>query len=374
MAMLAVARARWIEALAPRSERIAASEARQRAVWEGTSEYTPLIMGAPLTEVQEAALPPAVPLDQEYLSHEHTLTNGLRQVAALLNSDCDATPCIRPNMGTGICATVFGCRQVTFPDKMPWVTQHMPLTTLDDFDVDAAPLGPDMEMAIERARYLAEVLHGTGITPYCFDTQGPFSLAHLVIGNEIFFALYDEPERVHRLLDQCVRLIIRVTRLYKEVTREPVDGGRHSGFLTMRGGIRVCEDTATLLNADQIAEFVLPYTRRLLAAFGGGWIHYCGRNDHLYRAVMDEMPEAYGINFGNPEKHDMGAVVRDCIERGKVYVGEIPQAPEENLEAYFRRVLSYTGYSGRGLILQCGQRADAREAIRLWRRLQGVEG
>ncbi|GAG02076.1 unnamed protein product, partial [marine sediment metagenome] len=265
--------------------------------------------------------------------------------------DSDGTPCIRANTGVGTVATTFGAVQAVFEDKMPWITEHVSLKDLDDFDADTAPPGRDVEHALDRSRYLAEHLKGSGITTFCFDTQGPFDIAHLVIGDEIFYSVYDEPDRIHKLLDNCVRAIIRHTHQYKEAVGEPPDGGRHGGNFTMRGGLRICEDTSTLLSEEQIHQFVVPYTRKLLQAFGGGWIHYCGRNDHLYEAVLAAIPECYTLNFGNPDMHDMKQIITDCIEHGKTYFGGIPREQDEDTEKYFRRVLGYTDGSGRGLIL-----------------------
>jgi len=289
----------------------------------------------------------------------------------MANADGDDTPSIRANTGAGTIATPFGVTYEIFTDKMPWVTEHVSLDDLDDFDADTAPLGEVMELVMERSAYLAQKLAGSGITPFCYDSQGPFDAAHLVIGDDIFLAMYDEPDRVHNLLDQCTRMIIRTTRLYKETVGEPMTGGRHSSF-TMRGGIRVCEDTSTLLCREHIDEFVVPYTRRLLQAFGGGWVHYCGKNDHLYRVVMDDIPEYYAVNFGNPDWHDLPVVIDECIAKSKTYIGSLPREPGEDTRAYFQRVLGYTHGSGRGLIFmsELGEDMPAGEAVRYWRSLQ----
>jgi len=350
-------------------DEMARREALHLAVQEGRSEVLPLLGGGTLTPEQEAGLPAGRGLGEEWGSDEITLLNGLRGAACAMNGGSDATPSIRANLGVGIAATPFGVTYEHFDDKMPWVTGHVALETLDDFDADACPLGTVCETAIARSRYLAEHLAGSGITPFCFDTQSPFDVAHLVVGDDIFYAMYDEPERVHQLLDNCTRMIIRLTRAYKDATGERPDGGRHGNF-AMRGGVRVCEDTVTLLNEEQVATCCVPYTRRLLQAFGGGWIHYCGKNDHLYRAVLDDLPECYALNFGNPEMHDMEQVVADCISRGKTYKGGIPRQADEPLEAYFRRVQGYTQGTGRGLLFACGTNEDG--AVALWRRLQGA--
>jgi hypothetical protein len=346
---------------------LARKEALHLAVQEGASSYIPLIGGAALTPEQEAVFPGHYPVNEEYYSDEKTLVNGLRGAAGLLNSGADATPAIRANLGTGIGATPFGAVNTVFEDKMPWITEHVALTDLDGFDAETCPLGEVAGTALARSRYLAEALEGSGITPFCFDLQSPFDLAHLVIGDEIFYALYDEPERVHRLLDNCTRMLIRLTTLYKEATGEALAGGRH-GVHTMKGGIRVCEDTTTLLGEEQIQEFAVPYTRRALQAFGGGFVHYCGRNEHLYRAVIHDMPEAHALNFGNCEMHDMEAVIADCLATGKTYIGAVHRQAEESTEDYFRRVLSYTQGTGRGLVLQLGRLE--RDDAELWRELQ----
>ncbi len=352
--------------------RMAENEQRHLAVQHGRGEYIPIFCGAPLTDEQEAVFQP-MPANtrEEFDSHALTLIAGLAGAAGVANADSDSAPAIRANTGAGTIATPFGVAYEVFEDKMPWVTEHVSLDTLDDFDADTAPLGEVMDIVMERSAYLAEKLAGSGITPFCFDSQGPFDVAHLVIGDDIFYAMYDQPDRVHNLLDQCTRMIVRTTRLYKEATGEPTDGGRHGSF-AMRGGIRICEDTSTLLNADQVAEFVTPYTRRLLQQFGGGWCHYCGANEHLYRAIMDEIPEYYAVNLGNPDMHDIPAVIDECVQKGKVYFGPVERQDDEDLRPYFERVLSYTHGTGNGLMFMPDLRDDnVPDAVKLWRDLQG---
>lgn len=352
--------------------RMAENEQRHLAVQRCESGYLPIFCGAPLTDEQKSVLQPLPEnTHEEFHSHPLTLIAGLAGAASVANADSDSAPAIRANTGAGTIATPFGVSYEIFDDKMPWVTEHVSLDDLDDFDADTAPLGGVMEIVIERSAYLAQKLAGSSITPFCYDSQGPFDAAHLVIGDDIFLAMYDEPDRVHNLLDQCTRMIIRTTRLYKEAVGEPIDGGRHSNF-AMRGGIRICEDTSTLISREQVAEFVTPYTRQLLQAFGGGWVHYCGRNDHLYEAIMDDIPEYYGVNFGNPDMHDMPAVIAECARKGKTYIGSVCREDGEDVRAYFERALGYTGGTGRGLMFMPELREDddPADAVRLWRSLQ----
>ena len=111
------------------------------------------------------------------------------------------------------------------------------------------------------------------------------------------------------------------------------------------GGLKVSEDTATLVGKDALDEFVFPYLRKLLAHFGGGYVHYCGKNDRLFDVLAKE-PLVHGINFGNPEKHDMVAVLSRMAAAGKVYYGSINLFPKESYYEYFLRVLSASRQEG----------------------------
>ena len=98
-------------------------------------------------------------------------------------------------------------------------------------------------------------------------------------------------------------------------------------------GIRICEDTTAIIGADSIEEFAMPYTQRLARHFGGGWVHYCGRNDNLTEAVC-RIPEIRAINFGHIPGHEHDHIFEEdmarCLKYGKVYNGDWPRRPEES--------------------------------------------
>ncbi|HEX2949529.1 MAG TPA: hypothetical protein VHV83_08190, partial [Armatimonadota bacterium] len=127
------------------------------------------------------------------------------------------------------------------------------------------------------------------------------------------------------------------------------------------------------LSPDSIAEFVLPYQERALAAFGGGFIHYCGDNAALYDGEL-RSPMVRGVNFGNPERYDFAVVIPQLIEAGKCYAGSIPRRDEESLTDYFRRIIGYTGGTRKGLIFSPSllpeESAEPQRVVDLWRSLQ----
>jgi len=179
--------------------------------------------------------------------------------------------------------------------------------------------------------------------------QGPFDFAHIVYGDRIFYDIYDDPEFIHRLLEMSCAAIIRgMDECLQRIPGSDTEVAHYNGLVMPRclGGIKISEDTSTLLSKEMIQEFVTPYTNRILEYFHGGYIHFCGKNDHLLDEVMEHMPLAYGLNFGNPEKHDMEAVLQACAVNGKIFYGHIPRADEASLKDYFKKYLSSASSNG----------------------------
>jgi hypothetical protein len=110
-------------------------------------------------------------------------------------------------------------------------------------------------------------------------------------------------------------------------------------------GIRICEDTTALISPEAMQEFAMPYTRRLAQHFGGAWVHYCGRNDHLTQFICD-MPEIRAINFGHvpgqEHDHPFEADMQRCAETGTVYFGDWPRFDDESGKEFLKRMYAWS--------------------------------
>ena len=107
------------------------------------------------------------------------------------------------------------------------------------------------------------------------DNQGPFDCAYAMSGEEILTAMYDTPELVHRFLDLLSETTIAYVRAMKRAMREPADHMYHWWY-RVPGGVRIVDDSTIMLSPEMYDEFSRPYTERIYAAFGGGYMHYCG--------------------------------------------------------------------------------------------------
>jgi hypothetical protein len=338
----------------------------QIALWNGEKpEKQPLLLSCDLSLEQNKKYPEYDTKAIHYDS-EKTLLNGLRAMMTVVNGGCEAVPSARANMGCGIFPTLFGIEQELFEDKMPWVKQHLPKEVLAKMGPEDLKIGDEFKAGLDHMAYMKENLKGTGCMVFPMDLQGVFDTAHIVYGDKLFYDLYDDPDFVHHLLELSYHALIMGMNECIKVMPDSDTKIAHYNSLVMprsRGGIKVSEDTSTLLSKEQIDEFVAPYMHRILKYFGGGYIHYCGKNEHLFETVMNE-PLAFGLNFGNPEMHDMEYVVKRCAEVGKVFYGLINRDENEDLEQYFRKYLKASKKDGKSLLLlQYSCKIEDREAV-----------
>ncbi len=333
-------------------------------------DYLPLLFGVPVPEKKDF---PEFDRRELFYDIDKMACEQFWYALSLARSGSDAQPVIRPQTGTGTAASIFGLEQDILPDALPWLQQHLTKQQIIDFklpdDVSQLGLMPHIKKIIE---FYQE--HLPQLPIYVADTQGPFDLAHLVYGDAIFTEIYDDPAFMKHLMELVTNAYIKITEYLKKLTGEPLNSGYHNPFYMVAGGVRVCEDTTTLLSPDLIDEYVIPYTNRVLDHFGGGFIHYCGRNDHLLNAVLTRVPGCKYINLGNPDKHDMSDVLRRVKNAGKVYYGAPERPKGQSLEDFFRSTLSALDGDRRGLILSAS--FDSQEVknpqtlIDLYHRLQ----
>ncbi|MFH2068311.1 MAG: hypothetical protein ABII89_02455 [Candidatus Omnitrophota bacterium] len=347
------------------------AEERQSAVWYGKEpDYLPIL-------VSEESLPerenyPVFDLKEQFFDPEKMLYEQLWPILDILRAKSDSVPSVRVNFGTGFLATVFGLKQEVFPDKMPWLKSH--LTKDEILKLTPEKLEPIAEKGLmpdcgRFVQFYREKLYGTPVKIYLPDTQGPFDLAHLIIGDSIFTEFYDDPVFVRHILTLTAYAYRTASLKIKEWIGEAETSGYHSGTLYMSGcGVRACEDTTTLLSPDLI-EVTLPFLREGLRPFGG-WIHFCGRGQILLSQVLS-LPEIRGVNFGNPERYPWGETVAQIVSAGKVYFGNVSRNEEESLAEYLERVLSGLKRKSNLIFqpfLKPGE--SAQEAVTAWRKTQ----
>ncbi len=314
-------------------------------------DYLPLIFWRPQNV---RVIGKSFNMKEQFYSKEKMLYAHLEEIEDCASCAFDAPLCIRPNFGTIFMPTIFNLKYQVFEDKFPWLTSHL---TKEDIMKLKMPDLENIEIikrAIEYMVYFKNKLPNW-IHVYLPDTQGPFDIAHLVYGDNIFLEIYDDPDFVHYLLDLCTELYIQVSKLLKNVINEPIDQCYHGhalvrGIYVKKGGVRISEDSATLISPKHIEEFVIPYMKRAFEPFNGGFVHFCGKHNYFLSSLLD-LEKVYAINLGNPEMYDFNEVMKKILEHKKCYFGLWPKYNGEKLIDYIRRMINATEGGKRGLVL-----------------------
>jgi len=179
--------------------------------------------------------------------------------------------------GTGFMATAFGVELATEIAGAP-VRNPRPLSDFDSFEVpdpETAGLLPKVRETIE----LYKALTPPEIKIMMPDMQGPFNIAHAVLGNDVFTAFTDDTERYHRFMQMVTDFFIRAQEVFEGWI------GPERMVNTVLNRHRIAECSCNLISAAAYHEFVEPYDRQLAEHWGEVAIHTCS-GPHVFEATL----------------------------------------------------------------------------------------
>lgn len=305
----------------------------------------------------------------------------MRRAESVVDWPTDGIPTVRPNLGVIFIPTMAGLGYKLPEDQMPWPGEPIAreaILAARDADVTKA----ELMRLVERFYGIHRERGGESIAPYHADTQGIFDIAHLLYGDEVLYELpYDEQrEWVEGLFDLCVDLYIRVTRHLKALLGEDVGcmihgHGAPQGAYFPTAGVRMSEDTATLLSPGMIDQFILPLIERASEPFAGVFAHYCGLHESFFDQLCG-LDCVRAVDLGNPEMYDARALLERCAETGTVLYSRVAGEPGEAWEAYTRRLAGLVQETGARCILGPEVFPETREEcqamLELWHELTDV--
>jgi len=257
-------------------EHVQAAERLQKAVWD----YEPVER---IPVIVHHLAPPDWPLysfSEAFDNPERMLWNQLREARIGAGVRDDRMMNVRANYGLATVPSLFGAK-VHVDDTTTWVEPcHSSRTIREIVDRGMPDLAGGLGgKVLETEILFRDTLRDYGLAPYVHlfqaDNQGPFDCAYLLWGQEIYVAMHDEPELVHALLDLISKATIAFVRRQKEALGE-ADNEMYHWWYRVPAGVRVVDDVTINLSPTMYAEFDRPYNEQLFAAFGNGYIHYCG--------------------------------------------------------------------------------------------------
>jgi hypothetical protein len=257
-------------------ERVQAAERLQQAVWD----YEPVERIPVVVHGFTPSDWPTYPYDEIFGNPEKMLWNELLQAYLGVLQQDDRIMTVRANYGPAIIPSMFGAT-VRADGATTWIEGCHSSDSIRRI-IDRGM--PDLSTGLGAKTFLTEALYrdclsDEGLSPYVHmfqaDSQSPMDCAALLWGNEIYTALYDEPDLVHALLDLITETTIAFVRRQKDILGESNDW-MHHWWYRVPAGVRVVDDTTINLSPEMYAEFARPYNERIFTAFGSGYMHYCG--------------------------------------------------------------------------------------------------
>jgi hypothetical protein len=277
----------------------------------------------------------------------------------------DAPYCLRPNLGTGLVASMFGAEVCLKENNPPWI---MPVGEQRIRDIATGPL-PDLRSGLAARALDQYAFFGAMLSdyPHCRqafqltlpDLQGPFSTAELLWGPGIYLALCDEPGLVSALLERIVGLMVAVYGRLVAVIRDDLGAGYcYQHAVGTRGSILVRNDSMVNLSARHYREVILPHDVALSECLGRIGVHFCGRGMHQVANLL-AIPGLGCLDLGNPEMLDLNELYRQAAPLGVALVRLM--VPEEHLRS---SALARRFPSGVSLVCYPRSVAHAQELLR----------
>jgi len=250
-------------------------------------------------------------------------------------------PFLHPWYGTGVLASAFGVKIICSPKADPAVDipqmQHP-----EEIDSLALPV-PGESGAMRIVTQIMDYFRAHADLPVVFtDCQGPLSTAFQIAGyDKLCYWMYDDPDCIHKLMTLVSDALIAWVKFQKERTGQPLTGDCYPLSVkvpTGYGGVWMSDDDSVIMSPDLYNEFVRPYNEKVLAAFGGGCIHYCGNSTQNIENYCNTRGVT-AINNFNLDNFEAAAKIRRALrDKGIVYMACDFVPADLRMEDYYREL------------------------------------
>ena len=241
---------------------------------------------------------------ERILDPEKYLTAQLQESAALVERRGDYVPGLCPMLGVIGIPSAFGCEVVWWEDDLPAVRPLIDGDPDQVFDLPK-PSITDGELGriLNFTRYFLDQTDAR-IPIRITDVQGPLDSTALIFGhNNFLLAMITHPQAVHHLLQLVTDLTIEYVQAYQDVIHEC--GAEfvptiNYPWMPDGMGMQVAHDECVMISTEMHDEFAVPYLNQLSEAFGGIFIHSCGKWQHQMKS-LSRVHNLRGLEFGASE-------------------------------------------------------------------------
>jgi hypothetical protein len=246
----------------------------------------------------------ALNYSETFNNMENMLYNELVPIANNISANDDMIYSIRTNYGVGTLPSLFGAKSSLLNETaMPWCEHFSKehLLKLLDKGIPNLDCGFGRKI-LETYEYYNEIIEKypnakKGIALFHPDLQGPFDVAHLLFGSDIYMELYDDPNFVHDLLRIITNTYIKYLKKIISLIGNEFDGYCYHWNTIYKGDIVLRNDSAISLSPPMYREFSMAYDDIIAKEFKTLGMHYCGQNE-AWLPIMLKEADIKSLNFG----------------------------------------------------------------------------
>ena len=302
-----------LDFLGPYADRIAASRNFLTRLWHLENDDRPGFMigyvgpkvknGHPVENALFSHEGPDT-IRERILNPEKYLRAQLQEIEAQLAQGGDYVPGLCPMLGVIGIPSAFGGEVVWWEDDLPAVKPCIGSDPMQVYDLPRPSITDGvLGRILDYTRYFLEQTEGR-IPIRVTDTQGPLDSAALIFGHNTFLtAMMSHPKEVHHVLQMVTDLTIEYIEAYRAVVyqygAEFVPSINYpwmpDGF-----GIQVAHDECVMISPAMHDEFAVPYLNQMSDAFGGLFVHSCGKWAHQVKSLA-KVHNLRGLEFGASE-------------------------------------------------------------------------
>jgi hypothetical protein len=258
-------------------------------------------------------------------------------------------PNIKPNLGIGIIAAAFGCEQTVNNEADPWIKALICEDNVADVHKLKVPnvTNPIFQKAWQRIEYMQT---HSDLPLRLVNVPSPLVTASLIWDYTSFIeATMIFPNEVHVLMAKVTEATILYIREQLARIKNLYTMGHEMLYIPQDVGVRISDDTATLMSPDLYQEFGVKYNAMISRSFGGIIVHSCGDVQNVVRPMM-EIPGLRGLDFTIPQT-PVWETIRDAAA-GKVllclrhYYSDHATGSYVDMVDYTKKIVDFFGRKG----------------------------
>lgn len=273
-------------------------------------------------------------------------------------------PNIKPNQGINIVASAFGCEYTVNDEADPWIKPLIRDENVQDVHALKVPdpkTNPVFKQAWDRIDYLQS---HSDLPLRLVNVPSPLVTASLIWEYTSFVtATMLHPREVHVLLEKVTEATIGYLKEQLARIRNLHGMSHEMWHIPREVGVRVSDDTASILSPKLYREFGVKYNSMISRAIGGLVVHSCGQVKNVVTPMM-EIEGLRGLDFTIPQA-DWEAVRNAAAGKTVLclrhYHWDHGPDAKVDLAAYSQKLLDFFGRKGLFIQTSTPTAEEARE-------------